>query len=343
MTRSTKRSSPLPGWLKIVGLVFTIAALVFAGLLVVRHGGDLARQWSDLRAAGWRLRPGWLLLALTAATANLFILGGAWIRLLRELGGNLGYVEGIRIWTWTNLGRYLPGKVWQISALTVYLRERKQIGGIGLGSNIALQVLMLAVGAAVAFGTLGIRIAEGSTALTVAAALATTAGLVVALRPSTVARVSRRMAGWMGEPWTGGEPRRAALREAALIVLLSWFINGVGLWCLWRGVGATGGPDPLFWTGAFAAAYLVGYAALFAPAGLVVREVSLAGLLVGLGGVAAAPAAGIALLSRLWAIASELLAAAIAWMLPGKLDLTPEPAADRAPSGSADTSSEAST
>lgn len=316
MSGSSTRSSSIPTLMKLAGAVFTVASLAFAAVLVIRHGGELARQWADLREAGWRPRPAWLLAALAVATANLFLLGGAWIRLLRELGGRIGYVEGMRVWTWTNLGRYLPGKVWQLSALTLYLREKRQIGGIGLGSNVALQVLLLAIGAAVAFAVLGLQLAEGRQALTIAALVITALALGVALRPSTVARVSTWMGRLMGEPDVAVHPRRSALWEAAGIVTVSWFVNGLSLWFLWRGVGAATGPNPWFWTGAFAAAYLTGYVALFAPAGLVVREVSLAAVLVGLGGVGGAAAAGIAILARLLAVASELAAAGLAQVLP---------------------------
>jgi hypothetical protein len=223
----------------------------------------------------------------------------------------------MRVWTWTNLGRYLPGRVWQLSALTLYLREKRQIGGIGLGSNLALQVLLLATGAAVAFAVLGLGLAEGRQALAIAALAITALALTVALRPTTVGRLSAWIGRLMGEPDVAVHPRRAALWEAAGIVTLSWFVNGLSLWLLWRGAGALAGPDPWFWTGAFAAAYLTGYVALFAPAGLVVREGALAAVLVGLGGVTAAAAAGIAILARLLAIGSELAAAGLVWALPG--------------------------
>jgi len=308
------------GTMKLVGFLFTIASLVFAGILLARHGGDLAARWNELRAAGWQPRPGWLLAALGVAIGNLFLLGGAWVLLVRALGGEIGYLEGMRAWTWTNLGRYLPGRVWQISALTIYLREKKRIGGIGLGSSLLLQVQMLAVGGGIAFAVFGLRLAEGRVALIAGAAVFALVGLVAALRPSIVGGLTRHVSGWMGEPWQGEDPERRALWSSAAAVTASWFAYGFGLWLLWRGAGADGGPDVWFWTGAFAAAYLVGYVALFAPAGLIVREASLTGLLVGFGGVAAAPAAGIAIASRLWAIASELCAAALAWALPGQPD-----------------------
>ena len=122
-------------------------------------------------------------------------------------------------------------------------------------------------------------------------------------------------------------PRGPVLWRIAALLAVSWLANGLSLWMLWRGAGAEAGPGVLFWTGAFAAAYLTGYVALFSPAGLVVREMTLAGMLVGFGGVNGAAAAGIAILSRLLAVASELVATGVAWGWP---------AGGRAPAGSAE-------
>lgn len=306
--------------LKPAGFVFTVAALAFAAVLVVRHGGELTTRWAELRAAGWDLRPGWLVGALAVGVANLFLLGGAWVDLLRSLGGTIGFLEGMRAWTWTNLGRYLPGRIWQISALTLYLREKRGLGGVGLASSLALQVLLLAVGGAVVFAVLGIPLASGNPLLVGAAVTATVGGLVVALNPSMVARGTGWMSRAMGEPPQDVRPSRRALWRIAALVAVSWVANGVSLWMLWRGAGADAGPGVAFWTGAYAAAYLTGYVALFAPAGLVVREGALAGMLVGLGGVNGAAAAGIAILSRLLAVSSELVATGLAWAWPAGRD-----------------------
>lgn len=317
MSADAGGSNRLSRFLKPAGFLFTVAALAFAAVLVVRHGGELAARWAELRAAGWAPRPGWLAAALAVAVANLFLLGGAWVDLLRALGGTIGFLEGMRAWTWTNLGRYLPGRIWQISALTLYLREKRGLGGIGLASSLALQVLLLAVGGAVVFAVLGVPLAAGNPLLVAAALAATAAGLLVALNPALVARVTGWMSRAMGEAPQAIRPRSGVLWRIAALVAVSWLANGLSLWMLWRGAGAEAGPGILFWTGAFAAAYLTGYVALFSPAGLVVREMTLAGMLVGFGGVNGAAAAGIAILSRLLAVVSELAATGLAWAWPG--------------------------
>ena len=68
-------------------------------------------------------------------------------------------------------------------------------------------------------------------------------------------------------------------------------------------------------TGVFAASYIVGYLVLVAPGGLVVREGAMTALLVEAGGLAVGVAAPVAIIARLWVVATELgaLAVVLAW------------------------------
>ena len=317
MTKPTgSEPLPLPSTLKWLGGLFTLLSVAFAAVLLVRHGGEVGQQWADLQAAGWELRPAWLGASLALFVLNLVVLGLLWVWLLRALGGRLSAISGLRIWSWTNLGRYLPGKVWQLSALAVYMRRQQSSAGIALGSSAALQVLLLATGAGFAVATLGIRLSGGDTA-TIGAALAVAAGgLLLVLRPGVVVGASAWMARRLGEPEPAASLPTGVVWGVAAGTALSWLLAGLALIALWRGAGGGPGPDLLTWTGAFTTAYLAGYIAVFVPAGMIVREGTLAVLLVSIGGVEGAAAAGIAIAARLWSVVAELLTAALAWMIP---------------------------
>jgi hypothetical protein len=99
---------------------------------------------------------------------------------------------------------------------------------------------------------------------------------------------------------------------AAVGLVGAWLVNGVGLWCVWRGAGGSVEPGVLTMSGVFAAAYVAGYLVLIAPGGLVVREGTMAGLLAVTAGVPVSVGAAVAVLARLWAVATELLAAGLA-------------------------------
>jgi uncharacterized membrane protein YbhN (UPF0104 family) len=311
--------SRLPPSIRIGALLFTGAGLTFAGLILWKQTGDLTLRWTELRSAGWQLRPGWLVLALGLWTANLFLIGRVWVVLVRGLGSKLDYTEGIRIWMVTNLGRYVPGKVWQLSGLAIYMRQLRQAGGIALVAALTFQVLTLATGAGVGLAVVGGWLARGELWISLAAVALSGMGLAVALHPDVIRRLGVWLTVRMGE---SSPPEtvlsRGVLLRGSTILILSWVVYGLGLWCLWRGVGSVGGPDPVLWTGIFAAAYVIGYLALFAPGGIIVREGVLVALLVEVAAVSGPTAAGIAIMARLLAVASELAAVGVAWGLPGE-------------------------
>lgn len=299
---------------RVLGWAFVGLALVFVGLLLARQGESLAGLRADLAAFGWRLRPGWLVAALAVGTATLFLMAGVWVSLFRALGGRCGTMEGVRVWMTTNLGRYIPGKVWQLSGLAYYMRDRRGAGGVALAAAAAFQVLVLGTGAAWAAATLGTR-ALGPGAL-LPGALVLLLALLVVLRPRLVGRVAGGLARRMGETPPRSAPGRAALWSAGLGLVVAWLGNGAGLWLLWKGAGGTSAPGLPVLSGVFAASYVAGYVVLVAPGGLVVREGAMAGLLAAVAGVPIGVGAAVAVLARLWTTATELLALLVAWALP---------------------------
>jgi len=288
-------------------------SLAFVALLVNRQGEALGRLGTDLEGFGWGLRPGWLTAAVGIGTANLFLMGAVWVRLFRALGGDVGMREGLAVWMITNLGRYIPGKLWQLSGLALYMREHRHAGAAALTAAALFQVLVLGTGVAVAAVTLGAELLRGSAAWPIAAAIVLM--LVVLLRPSLTGRAAEVLARRFGEAAPLEAPGAGALWAATGGLVLAWLTNGAGLWCVWRGAG--GGIEPGVFTmaGIFAASYVAGYLVLFAPGGLVVREGAMAGLLAATAGVPVSVGAAVAVLARLWAVSTELLATGIAWVV----------------------------
>ena len=105
--------------------------------------------------------------------------------------------------------------------------------------------------------------------------------------------------------------------------MLNWLVHGAAFACLSRGLGLDIGFGVA--TTAFAAAYFAGYVAVFAPAGIGIRESSLAGLLTPVLGLQASLV--LAALQRVWITAAELLGAAAGALVlrrPGT-DAPPQP------------------
>lgn len=296
---------------RVLGWTFVAVSLGFVAVMLIRQGGQIPDLKRDLGQFGWTLHPGWLAAALIVGTADLFLMGWVWVLLFRSLGGRVGVGEGIRVWMTTNLGRYIPGKVWQVSGLAMYMRERRGAGAAALTAAGLFQALVLGTGAAVAAATLGgVFLADGALLPTV---ILLGVLLAVLVQPSIASRVSTALARRFGESTPDTPPGRGTLWAAAIGLVAAWLFNGLGLWCVWRGAGGAVDPGPLTMAGVYSAAYLAGYLVLFAPGGLIVREGAMAALLAATAGVPVSVGAAVAIVARLWATATELLGVTIVW------------------------------
>ena len=274
---------------------------------IVSRAGLSWDELQQLESGVFDIRPELLL----ASSATLFVgymsTALIWARIVRDLGGpRLAASDAVRLFMIGNLGRYVPGKVWQIAALAALARQRGVAAttataaailgqGTGLGAAMAI-----GLGAAWQYGA-GEAWRWGVPALILG-------GITLGVAPPVFDAVSRlwfRMA--KSDP-----PATLSYRAGVRWIFLSigsWIVYAVSFWLFTRGLGLEIG----LVTGAssFAAAYVLGYLVVFAPAGLGVREGFLIALLTSTVGVGAATA--LAAASRLWTTVVEVLPAAAFW------------------------------
>ncbi len=300
-------------WVRIAATVFVLAGLIFLILVL----GD---QWEHLQASitgyDWRVRPGWIAASLLLATVNLLEMSSVWVKLFRESGGGVSYREGWKIWSATNVGRYIPGKLWHLGGLTVYLRKRGESGAAGLVSSVGFQVLILVTGAATAATVL---VGRPNSLL---GSSPWTAGFVVlllaaALHPAVLRKSAELASRLMREEDVEIDRiGNRGLAASAGAIFLSWGIYGLSLWCMLRGTVGTGVMGPLELTAVFAASYVVGYLALMSPGGLAVREGAMVGLLASVGGLSVGVATVVAVAYRIVTTVSELLFLGFSFLWP---------------------------
>lgn len=300
--------------------LFLVVALVFVVLLLRRQWTSLDEVVDGLRGFRWEFQPLWLVAAVLLAVGNLVLMASVWTRLFRRTGGTAPWWFGVRVWVVTNFGRYIPGKVWQLGGLAVYLKARGDSGAAALVSALTFQIISLVTGSAVAAATVGVRWAAGGGNVLPGAVIL---GLLLAvgLHPGTIRFAARRLGGLLGEEELAADLRGTDIATAAAGMLIAWAVYGAGFVCLLKGIGiAWPIADAGLLTGIFAASYVIGYLALVAPGGLVVREGAMTGLLAELGGLSVGVGALVAVLARVWLLAAELLALALVVMVPGQRD-----------------------
>jgi uncharacterized membrane protein YbhN (UPF0104 family) len=291
------------GWKLLLQLLLTILVTWF----ILRSVGFNLDQLGAFDLS--RLEPDWVLLLLSCCLlfgAYLYA-AGLWGLMIAELGATeMPVKSALRVFFLANLGRYLPGKLWQIAGLAYLARGEGIQASVATGAAVLGQAFslsgatLLGAGVLLGNGEAGEAVSSQGWALFIVAVL-----LVVTASPRILKwcmnlwfRLARQSLpdkftpGWtFGVRWMG-------------LYALGWIGQGMGFWMLARGLGLDLGI--LAGVTSYAAAYMVGYLALFAPAGVGVRE----GLLVALlSPILGAGAAILAIVARLWATGVEMVAA----------------------------------
>lgn len=284
---------------------------------------EVARQWHDFAALPATINVNWALVAASGAVvlASYALLIWTWQHTVRAWGDSLGFADGARIWFVSNLGRYVPGKVWQIGAMGL-LSQRVGVSPVAaVGSSLVVSVVNVLAGIAVAAACGAGRLDAPAWAVPLTAALA--AGVLAA--PWILPVVARTASRVLKRPIA--EPRlpHSAVWVAALGCAVAWLLYGIAFHLLQVALLGPSG-DVLRSTAAFTGSYIAGFLFLLAPGGIGIREVVLQQLLERFGIATGADAWLLVLASRGWLTVLEII--------PGLLYLGFARRAGTSPSGS---------
>jgi uncharacterized membrane protein YbhN (UPF0104 family) len=305
------RSQPQPkarrALLLVLQLLLTALVTVFIARRVGLGGDDLA----TLNLSAWRPRWGWLALSCCVLLAAYVASAAIWRGMVADLGGpTLGLFTASETYLVANLGRYLPGKVWQIAGLAVLAFRRGVPVAVSTAAAVLGQALALGGAALVgagAFWARGVSLGPWSV-LFLGSAL--TLVLFVLIPP-----LQRWALGsWFmlaGHAELSAGASGSAMLKWLVLYALNWVGYGGAFWIFVRSFELPG--PPVLIASSFAAAYVLGYAALFAPAGIGVREGFLVLFLSPAMG--AVPAFGVSVLARVWTTAVEVIPAGTLWVL----------------------------
>jgi len=288
-------------WLAIQA---ALAALIL--YFVVR---SLGHDWDAVRGAGPVIHLDAAALAASAGItlATFALLISAWRAVLRGWDERLSYGTAARIWCLSNLARYIPGRVWQLTGMAAMAQRAGVSPWAAAGSAIVVQLLAVGTGALVT----GLTVVPTDYPLAIAACGAAALAAVAALSSArAVAVLARLLARLTRRDWRLLPVARGPLAVSAAVTGLAWIAYGLAFYFLVQGllgeprlsIGAA--------VGAFTASYLIGLLLVFTPGGLGVREGAIYVLLAGPLGPAGALV--VTLGSRLVMSGAEVIAALVA-------------------------------
>jgi hypothetical protein len=287
-----------------------VAQVLLAVLVVGLAIRKLATNWGLVRAQAihWELRPLWLLASVAIVWLAYALLVEGWRRVVIAMSQRLSYRDAARICMVSNLGKYLPGKVWAIAGNALLSREAGVDPPAAVAAAIVLQALALASGVVlVAILSPGTLRSYGTAYViaTVGLGVAAVIGVAILTSPAALQALQRRLPASL-PPLT---PVPAAVMAGAFLInLVAWSAYGVAFLGLARGLTPEAHLSWSLATTVFTISYLVGLVALFAPAGAGPREGVFILLLTG--PLGAKLAVALALATRVLLTITELGAAA---------------------------------
>jgi uncharacterized membrane protein YbhN (UPF0104 family) len=240
------------------------------------------RLWLDrelLRGVDWWSHPGlWLLhFGLLAVMFGFATIG--WIRIVRILGGDLSASAGAFNWLASNLGKYIPGKLFMLAGRVELARRLGVRPAVSMSALALEHVFQLVAASPFLLWALfhGFRFESEKMWLVLVAALVPAAVFVV--RPSllvTVANLALRVTHHSTLEATPGSRHSATLLGVYFTCWLAYGISGV---VLTKALGFGPAVPVVGIIAAFVAAWMIGFLSLITPGGIGVREAVLVLLL----------------------------------------------------------------
>jgi hypothetical protein len=294
--------------------LFIAAALWFAGRA-------LTQQWTAVRDRLATVHPSWGLLLLSCVPVLLAyaLLIQVWRSMLSAWGesGRLTPGQAARIWFISNLGRYVPGKVWQIASMGLMAQRRGVSPVAAAGSSLVVNLANIASGFVVVLATgAGVFRSFATTGPRAGLLIAAVLGIGLLLLPVAFAWGRPLVSRLTRERITLPDLPARAVWLAVIGTTIAWLLYGMAFRQFTGAIVTNPAGATSFYIAAYTGSYLVGYLALFAPGGLVVREAMLVATLTNLGLLGAPEAWLVALASRVWLTVLEVMPGVLLLLAP---------------------------
>jgi uncharacterized membrane protein YbhN (UPF0104 family) len=240
---------------RLLAQLLLVAGLVFVAISVrsLWHGSHI-----DFGRIYWPA----LVAAAAIAFVAILVAASVWLLILRRLGIE-PRARWAGIYMQAQLGKYIPGSVWQYAGRAALGR------GEGIPPRAATVSLTLELAGSVVAAALVASLTGGVIAF---AATAGAAIVGVGIWPHARRRLARLRR-------TQSSAVLRAAFETTLYYVPIWLLLGLCFWLTARSLFSLSFKDVGFYTGAFTVAWLIGLVAVFAPGGLGVREAVLVALL----------------------------------------------------------------
>ena len=252
---------------RIVQWVLLTAIFIFLGRIVWEN-------WNQVREAHFTLRVGPLLVSTLIFIASYFIQIWAWYLITLKLGIAIPLKETLESWFYSQLGKYLPGKIWLfLSRLYLYGSKGKSKKTITVAFYLETVTLVMAAGLIFLVSLFSLReIPSSYWGISPLWFIPFFLLAFVFLHPKVLQVTLNKILGLLKRDPIAISISYGETLWVLGVCVLSWGVGGIGFYFFVDSVFPVVLKDFVFLTGALAISSTLGLIALFAPSGLGVRE-----------------------------------------------------------------------
>jgi uncharacterized membrane protein YbhN (UPF0104 family) len=295
-------------YLKIFQWGIVVAIFIFLGKMVWQN-------WIQVKEAPFTFRPFPLLLSTLIFVFSYFIQIWAWYLITLKLGIAISFLGTLESWFYSQLGKYLPGKVWLLlGRFYFYESQEKSRKEISVALYLETVTILIAAGLLSLIALLFFKETNPYDAemqlwwlfpLLIVA--------LFSLHPWILQKILNRILIQFKREPISLSISYFDILWILFVCVLAWVVGGIGFYLFVDSVFPTSLREILFLTGALAFSSTLGLIALFAPSGLGVREGALVYLL---SFIMPGPVAVIlSILTRIWVTLIEIVLIGVIYLI----------------------------
>ena len=251
----------------VLKVVFGVAVVAFGAWFI-------ASRWHRVQAALSTARPAWVVLAAVFGVLGLLCTMVTFREVLEGVAGKLPVRDVGRVHFTSQLGKYVPGSIWPLVALTEMSGRYQMSRRAAASAGVLALVISITTGGIVGVTLVVIAAARTSSSLWWLLLLIPVAFLIG--HPSVVMTVLNRLLRLVHREPVEVSLRGAALRKVLLWQFGVWLFLGLHCWALVVALGGNAVTSVVPAIGGFALAFTAGTLFIPAPAGAGIREAVLA-------------------------------------------------------------------
>ncbi|MEO0123064.1 MAG: lysylphosphatidylglycerol synthase domain-containing protein [candidate division WOR-3 bacterium] len=300
-------------------VIFWIIVLIIFFFL----GKNLVQTWQEIPFDKLKFNLGFILISFIPIFLNFLYGAYLWQKILANLGEKISFKYSLSTTGISVLGKYLPGKVWFAAGRVYFIKKlgvKEEKGFL----SIALETGLLLLSSLIIFIISPLIYNYAILRNYIFLAIILTILAIIALHPFFAGKIINIICRLLKRPFVDLRYRYFSMLALTLLFGIVWINYGIGFFFLINSFYPVSCSKFIDLTGVFSISWNLGFIALFAPAGLGVREGILT-LLLSL--YFPKPIAIIiSLLSRLWITVAEILFAAISikflpWQISKSINL----------------------